>query len=109
MEKKIYFAYGSNLNHRQMAYRCPDAEFVGAGFIKDYTMTFNGDNSGVADIIPCSGGRVPVGVWKSLPPMSGGLTFTRDSLGFTENALYAPCAAGNPLRAWFIQCPLESL
>ena len=29
MEKKIYFAYGSNLNHRQMAYRCPDAEFVG--------------------------------------------------------------------------------
>ena len=64
MEKKIYFAYGSNLNHRQMAYGCPDAEFVGTGFIKDYTMTFKGDNSGVADIIPCSGGRVPVGVWK---------------------------------------------
>lgn len=64
MEKKIYFAYGSNLNHRQMAYRCPDAEFVGTGFIKDHTLTFKGDNSGVADIIPCSGGRVPVGVWK---------------------------------------------
>ena len=64
MEMYIYFAYGSNLNHRQMAYRCPDAEFVGTGFIKDYTMTFKGDNSGVADIIPCSGGRVPVGVWK---------------------------------------------
>lgn len=64
MKKKIYFAYGSNLNHSQMAYRCPDAEFVGTGFIKDHTLTFKGDNVGVADIIPCNGGSVPVGVWK---------------------------------------------
>lgn len=64
MEKKIYFAYGSNLNHGQMAYRCPDAEFVGTGFIKDHTMTFKGDNSGVADIVPCDGVCVPVGVWR---------------------------------------------
>ena len=67
MEKKIYFAYGSNLNHRQMAYRCPGAEFVGTGVLKDFTLTFKGDNSGVADIIPCVGGRVPVGVWRISP------------------------------------------
>ncbi|MDE5577389.1 MAG: gamma-glutamylcyclotransferase [Oscillospiraceae bacterium] len=64
MEKKIYFAYGSKLNHNQMAYRCPDAEFVGTGFIKDHTLTFKGDNVGVADIIPCNGVSVPIGVWK---------------------------------------------
>lgn len=64
MEKKIYFAYGSNLNHGQMAYRCPDAEFVGTGFIENHTLTFKGDHLGVADIIPCKGVSVPIGVWK---------------------------------------------
>lgn len=67
MKKKIYFAYGSNLNHGQMAYRCPDAEFVGTGIIKNYSLTFKGDNHGVADIFPCAGGRVPVGVWRISP------------------------------------------
>lgn len=64
MEKKIYFAYGSNLNHAQMVYRCPDAEFIGVGSIDGYTMTFKGIGCGVADIITCKGGSVPVGIWK---------------------------------------------
>ena len=64
MEKKIYFAYGSNLNHEQMAYRCPNAEFIGIGIIENYTMTFKGEGCGVADIIPCEGRSVPVGIWK---------------------------------------------
>ncbi|MCM1578454.1 MAG: gamma-glutamylcyclotransferase [Ruminococcus sp.] len=63
MERKIYFAYGSNLNHEQMSRRCPDAVFIGATFINDYTMTFKGDSVGVADIIPQKGSRVPVGIW----------------------------------------------
>lgn len=63
MKRKIYFAYGSNLNHAQMAYRCPDAVYIGAAFINDYTMTFKGDGVGVADIIPKEGSRVPVGIW----------------------------------------------
>ena len=29
MSKKEYFAYGSNLNFEQMAYRCPEATAVG--------------------------------------------------------------------------------
>ncbi|MCM1525469.1 MAG: gamma-glutamylcyclotransferase [Ruminococcus sp.] len=67
MEKKIYFAYGSNLNREQMTYRCPDAEFFGVGSIENYTMTFKGNGAGVADIIPCEGGSVPVGIWRISP------------------------------------------
>ena len=29
MSKKLYIAYGSNLNLKQMKYRCPTAKFVG--------------------------------------------------------------------------------
>ena len=29
MSRKEYFAYGSNLNFEQMAYRCPEATVVG--------------------------------------------------------------------------------
>ena len=64
MKKRIYFAYGSNLNHAQMARRCPDAEFMGTGYIEDYTLVFKGMHKGVADIIPCPKSRVPVGVWR---------------------------------------------
>ena len=64
MKKKIYFAYGSNLNHKQMAYRCPDAEFIGTGVIEGYTMTFKGAGCGVADISQRDGRSVPVGIWK---------------------------------------------
>lgn len=28
IEEKYYFAYGSNMNLEQMAYRCPSAEVV---------------------------------------------------------------------------------
>lgn len=57
--KKLYVAYGSNLNLEQMAFRCPSAEVFGKGVIKGYKLVFNG----VASIEPCEGGEVPVGVW----------------------------------------------
>lgn len=34
--KKYYLAYGSNLNIRKMALRCPTAKPVGTAVIKDY-------------------------------------------------------------------------
>ncbi len=64
MENKLYIAYGSNLNHAQMAYRCPDAEFLGTSEITDRTLIFRGRYAGVADIIPHPGGTVPVGIWR---------------------------------------------
>ena len=39
---KYYLAYGSNLNTRQMAHRCPTAVVVGTAVIKDYRLKFKG-------------------------------------------------------------------
>jgi gamma-glutamylcyclotransferase len=37
-----YFAYGSNLSHRQMKMRCPSASFIGRGWVKGYCLCFDG-------------------------------------------------------------------
>ena len=39
--KKIYIAYGSNMDLFQMARRCPNARLLGTGEIKDYQILFN--------------------------------------------------------------------
>lgn len=56
----LYVAYGSNLNKGQMAYRCPEAEFVGSAKLFDYRLVFRS----VADIEPFKGGCVEVGIWR---------------------------------------------
>ena len=63
---KFYLAYGSNLNKRQMARRCPDAEPFGTVYIPDYALTFRGNfrGMGVANIEPCKGSIVQAGLWK---------------------------------------------
>ena len=40
MSKKEYFAYGSNLNFDQMAYRCPEATVVGTAKLDGYELAF---------------------------------------------------------------------
>ena len=47
--KKLYMAYGSNLNLGQMARRCPTARVVGTA---------------VATIVKRKGAVVPVGIWE---------------------------------------------
>ena len=62
---KYYIAYGSNLNHKQMSQRCPDALFVGKGYLKGCELVFRGnDQNAVATIESKENSRVPVGVWK---------------------------------------------
>jgi hypothetical protein len=58
--EKHYFAYGSNINRLQMAYRCPQAKIVGNGFIENYKLQFKK----YATITPQENARVPVLVWK---------------------------------------------
>lgn len=60
---KLYGAYGSNLNFEQMAHRCPTARFLGVGTIGGYMLEFRGKACGVANVVPCEGGSVPVGIW----------------------------------------------
>jgi len=59
MSKILYAAYGSNLNHAQMAVRCPKARFVGTAILRDHALVFRR----VADIEPAKGQVVPVGLW----------------------------------------------
>ena len=40
--KKFYLAYGSNLNVKQMRFRCPDARIVGTAEIPNYQLLFKG-------------------------------------------------------------------
>jgi len=61
----LYIAYGSNLNLRQMAVRCPTAKVVGASELKDYELLFRGGRRGaVATVEPKEGCNVPVLIWK---------------------------------------------
>lgn len=64
----IVFAYGSNMNHRQMALRCPDARPVCVARLDGYRLTFAGHNArwggGVATIVPARRGGVTGVVWR---------------------------------------------
>jgi len=65
MNKNLYIAYGSNLNLKQMARRCPTATVVGATTIKNYRLLFRGGHdSAVATIEPAIGEEVPVLIWE---------------------------------------------
>lgn len=62
--KKIYVAYGSNMDFEQMALRCPDAEFLGVGMLRDWELLFKGSKSGFyATIEKKKGSSVPVMLW----------------------------------------------
>ena len=62
--KKFYLAYGSNLNVKQMQFRCPDARIVGTAEIPNYQLLFKGSKTGsYLTIEPKQGCTVPVAVW----------------------------------------------
>lgn len=66
IEKQLYFAYGSNMNLNQMAYRCPDAQVVGTVRLEGYRLAFcgNGGGRGVATILPDEGSYVEGVLWR---------------------------------------------
>ena len=68
MKRKYYIAYGSNLDITQMLRRCPDAVTVGSSTVEGHHLVFRGNSrSGVANIEPCEGASVPVGIWSISP------------------------------------------
>ena len=40
----LYFAYGSNLNHRQMKHRCSGSKFIKKFTLKGYKLIFSHSN-----------------------------------------------------------------
>lgn len=63
METKIYAAYGSNMNLKQMKKRCPKAKVIGKGQLHGYKLTFRGKQTGVANVEKSAEGKVPVVLW----------------------------------------------
>ena len=67
-KKRLYIAYGSNLNLPQMKVRCPTAKPVGTAELKDHELLFRGwRRGGVATVEPRAGSAVPVLVWDIKP------------------------------------------
>ena len=60
MSKKEYFAYGSNLNFEQMAYRCPEATAVGTAKLDGYELAFR---RGYLTVLPKEGASVEGLIW----------------------------------------------
>ena len=93
--RKLYLAYGSNLDKFQMAHRCPDAKAEGTGVIKDYRLMFKGSKTGsYLTIEPAKGYEVPVGVWSVTPEdermLDGFCEYLRRQ-GKSENTVKAYC------------------
>ena len=62
----LYFAYGSNLNHKQMQERCKDSKYIKNVFLEGYKLSFCAISRsyGVANIVKKSGSKVPGGIWE---------------------------------------------
>lgn len=61
LRSPAYFAYGSNLSHKQMDERCPGAVFVGAGLVTGYRFLIN--KRGFATITPDGDSAVYGGIY----------------------------------------------
>ena len=57
-----YIAYGSNMLEEQMAYRCPDAKLIGAGYIEGAQLEFF--LHATVEHSKITSARVPVAVWE---------------------------------------------
>lgn len=63
--KRLYIAYGSNLNVRQMKTRCPNAKILGTAKLKGWELLFKGSKScSYLTIEKKENGIVPVVIWE---------------------------------------------
>ncbi len=57
-----YFAYGSNMNHKQMKQQCPESKFLKRAYLDDYSLIYDGysksRDGAVANIIKSENDRV---------------------------------------------------
>lgn len=60
VKRRLYLAYGSNMNKEQMHKRCPDAKVVGKTYLKDWELTI----PFYANIEPNKGEKTPALIWE---------------------------------------------
>ena len=67
-KRRLYIAYGSNLNLEQMSRRCPTAKVAGTSMLTGWRLMFRGGKTNaVATIEPFDDSCVPVLVWELQP------------------------------------------
>lgn len=96
----LYAAYGSNLNMKQMKWRCPGAKVAGTAVIPNYRLMFKGSKTGsYLTIEQEKGCEVPVGLWtvtdadiKALDRYEGYPSF------YYKKAFIVPCSDGKRHR-----------
>lgn len=63
-----YFAYGSNMSHKQMATRCPDSSYIARATLDDYKFVYDGYSEtwkgAGANIVAAPGRQVVGGVYE---------------------------------------------
>lgn len=58
--RRLYIAYGSNINLEQMSNHCPNSKVIGKEMLKGYELEFRG----VATIVPNDKSEVPILIWE---------------------------------------------
>lgn len=65
---RYYIAYGSNLNTRQMEWRCPAAKKLQTAELDGYRLEFRGrEDNAYATILPDEACKTPVLLWEITP------------------------------------------
>lgn len=84
----LYFAYGSNLSHKQLTKRCPSSTFVSPVDLKGYRFIFSGYSprwgSGVANIVKDDEGTVIGGLFEMNQNDLKHLADLEGSQGYTQ-------------------------
>ena len=106
MSKRLYVAYGSNLNIAQMKHRCPTAKLYGTGTLEGYELQFKGyPSSAFATIAPKAGSSVPVAVWDIKP--NDEKNAAQKNIGISTKMLFSRCSPlKNKFAALFINAAL---
>jgi gamma-glutamylcyclotransferase (GGCT)/AIG2-like uncharacterized protein YtfP len=107
-----YFAYGSNLNWRQMQRRCPSSKFVTIAKLPDYEFGITRHSRlrdcGTANVFPVNGKEV----WGAVYEVSDADLIIMDGFedGYRREILsvYAPDNSSQPLRALVYIAEIES-
>lgn len=103
--KKFYLAYGSNLNVKQMQFRCPDARIVGTAEIPNYQLLFKGSKTGsYLTIEPKQGCIVPAAVWSVSERDELALAETRKKLTAFVYIMHKERKLGIPTSAYIRTC-----
>ena len=85
MSSQLYFAYGSNLSHAQMAWRCRDAVPVGAARLDGWEFRIGA--RGYATVSPCPS-RADAHVWGGLWSVSAADLRSLDRYEGVSGGLY---------------------